>query len=319
MESAEGFTVHSAMCYSMTTSSGDVPFAIDGQTLSHVEEASESVGGPISVEMVLLITGLAVVAVGVLGILTYLYSAREDVAQEIEEVAAERDAFLAFTDRIEGIPVDRTASAVATPHSIQTLDSGGPPVDDIASAFEETVMSLPHYADTYGEDPISQMAIELDADLVASLNRPGTLSETAKEGLRQQAADAASKREDLLAILEEEHDELEAAEADVDSILAVLRRMNDRHLSETPYSALGEHHEELGTLRERVNGLVEDRQRTIHKHIRTLTWNREDVTLQEYLYGEGDTTYPVLTTATRLDRLIGRARARVRRALWTRS
>lgn len=303
----------------MTTASGEVPFAIDGQTLSSVEKASETVGGPVSVETILLVAGLAVVAVGVLGVLSYLYAARDEVDREIEEVEAERNAFLAFAERIEGIPIEQSAGAVATaPQSIQTLDSGGPPVAEVADAFEETVMALPHYADTYGNDVRSQMAIELDADLVAGLHHPGSMSEPAKEGLHQQAMEAASKREDLLDVLREEREALGESQTRVEDAVSDLRALNAKSLSEMTYDELAASHAELNHVGERLRSIADDRQRRIHGHIRTMTWNREEVSLQEYLYGEEGTTYPVLSTVARLDRLIERAQSRVRRALSSR-
>lgn len=302
----------------MTSPSGDVPFAIDGQTLSSVERASESVGGPLQLESILLVAGLAVVAVGVLGVLTYLYTARNTVDREIEEVSAERQAFEAFASRIEGMPVEQTAGAMATPQTIQTYDTGPPPVQKVAKAFEETVMSLPHYRDTYGDDVLDQMAVELDADMVASLNRPGSMSDRLKQGLQQQARDAAAKRADLLAILAEERESLEASETTLGSVVGDLESMNERPLSSRSYSELQDSYGRLGTLAARVGQVSRERQHAIHEHTRTLTWNREAVTLQEYLYGETSPTYPVLDATARLDRLLERARSRVSTALWSR-
>jgi len=302
----------------MTTRSGDVPFAIDGQALSSVEQASESVGGPIQPETVLLIVGLAVVAVGVLGVLTYLYAARETLDREIEEIEAERRAFLAFAERVEGIPVQQSSAAMATPQTIQTFENTNPPVADVATAFEETVMSLPHYRETYGGGAFDQMAIEFDADLVASLHRPGSMSDTVKRGLTQHATDAAAKREDLLDILAEERQAVDEAESRFEPVLADIEAMNDRPLPERSYAELQDYYARLGELRTRIGEISRDRQRVIQTHKRTLTWNREAVTLQEYLYGGSSPTYPVLDTVTRLDRLIEDARARVSRALWSR-
>lgn len=301
----------------MANPSGSVPFAIDGQSLSSVEEASNSVGGPLGIETLLLIIGLAVVAVGVLGILTYLYSARETVDSEIKEVEAERRAFLAFAKRIEGMPVEHTSAAMATPQSIQTFDSGGPPVHEVADAFEETVMALPHYERTYGDDVLAQMATELDPELVASLQR-GSLSETAKQGLYHRATDAASKRSDLITTLETEREALEEAERGLGDIVADLRSMNEQPLGRVPYSDLGAYHSRLGDLQTQVGTVLTDRQRRIQAHKRRLRQDHDAVTLQEYLYNGDGPTYPVLDTGTRLDRLIAGAQKRVRRALWSR-
>lgn len=302
----------------MATPSGSVPFAIDGQSLSSVEAASKSVGGPLGLETILLVAGLAVVAIGVLGILTYLYSARETVDREIEEVEAERRAFLAFAERIEGMPVEQTASAVATPQSIQTFDTGGPPVHQVADAFEETVMALSHYERTYGDDVLAQMATELDPELVASLQR-GSLSETAKQGVYHHAMDAAAKRSDLLRTLEAEREALEEAEGDLGAIVSDLQTMNDRPLDAVPYRTLQETHGALDDLGERVERLLADRQHRIQEHKRQLRQEHDAVTLQEYLYNGDGPTYPVLETGTRLDRLIESAQRRVSRALWSRA
>lgn len=303
----------------MANPSGGVPFAIDGQTMSSVESASDSVGGALPVETILLVAGLAVVAVGVLGFLTYLYTAKNTVDREISEVTAEREAFMAFADRVEEMPVEQPAGAMATPQTIQTFDTGPPPVQKVASAFEETVMALPHYRETYGADVFDQMAIEFDADLVASLNQPGSLSDPVKQGLKRQATEAAARRSDLLTTLEEEREMLGDAESDFESVLGELQSMNETPLSSRSYDDLRGSFGKLGELGDRVSGIAQHRQAVIHEHTRRLTLNREAVTLQEYLYGDSSPTYPVLDGTVRLEELIDRARSRVSRALWTRA
>ena len=302
----------------MANPSGSVPFAIDGKSLSSVGEGSKSAGGPLGIETLVLIVGLAVVVVGVLGILSYLYSARETVDREIKEVEAERRAFLAFAKRIEGMPVEQTQGAVATPQSIQTFDGGGPPVHQVADAFEETVMALPHYERTYGDDVLAQMATELDPELVASLQR-GSLSETAKQGVFHHAKEAATKRSDLLVTLESEREALDDAEGDLEGVLSELRSMNQQPLGQIPYGQLGAYHDRLESLRGHVETLIADRQERIQDHKRQLRLGHDAVTLQEYLYNGDGPTYPVLEAETRLERLIGRAQQRVRRAIWSRA
>ena len=302
----------------MANPSGDVPFAIDGETISSVERASSSIGG-LGLETVLLLTFLAVVVVGVLGILTYLYSARDVLENEIEEVEAEEAAFLAFAERIEGMPVERTATAMATPQSIQTFESGGLPAEKVTTAFEETVMALPHYEKTYGDDVLAQMGTELDADLIASLHHQGTLSPAMKRGLHQRAREAADKRTDLLEVLETERATLDESESTLTDVVGQLQRMNERRLSDHSYDSLIGSYDRLRSLQSDVEELVERRQESIQGTTRTLLWSGEDVTLQEYLYGDTAHTYPVLYTAARIDRLITRAQSRVRRALWSRA
>ena len=302
----------------MANPSGDVPFAIDGKTISSVERASSSVGG-IGLEWILLIAFLAMVLVGVLGILTYLYSARDVLETEIAEVEAEKRAFLAFADRIESLSTERTATAMATPQSVQTFEPNGPPVRDVARAFEETVMAVPHYEETYGDDVVAEMEAELDGTLVSSLHRQGELSPAMKQGLRQQAMEAADKRRNLLSSLSEEREVLEASESTLADAVANVQRMNERTLGDRPYEDLIENHERLEQLRGDIGELIETRQKMIHSTRRTLQWQNEGVTLQEYLYTDLGTTYPVLQAATRLDRLISRAQSRVRRALWSRA
>lgn len=304
----------------MTATNGEVPFAVDGQSLSAVEQASESVGGPLTLETVLLVMGLAVVIVGVMGLLSYLYSARTEVEREIREVEAEQEAFLAFAERIEGLSVDRSpGTAMATPQTVQTFDSTGPPVVEVADAFSETVMAVPHYEETYGSDVVTQMASELDADLVESLQGRGTMSEPVKQGLAQRAKAAARKRGDLLEALKAERKALAEQESSLESVKDGLRNMNDRPLGELEYDKLRERYDRLDELEERLETALRRRQRTIHAVVRTDRIADGPVTLQEYLYDGSGPRYPVLDAGTRLDRLIGTARRRLRKALWSKA
>lgn len=295
----------------MTTSGGSVPFAIDKSSVSPVTDAVSGVGSIALGELVLLTFLLAVVVVGVAGVVTYLTGARDRIERELAEVAAEQAAYRTFAYEVANLSVQQTTATATTPQSLRSVDSGGTSIDAVKSSFERTVMDVDHYDDIYGEPWLVHLASEFNENLAVRLQGGGRLNEPLKQALRQQALEAADRREDLIQVLTSEQSAVDEATETVEEIETSLDEVADVLVDDRSFDDLADAYEDLETVRERTNRLVHRRQRQIHRESRSGLWGATDVTLQEYVYGPASKTYPVLAAGLELSDAIERARHRL--------
>ncbi|MFB6125356.1 MAG: hypothetical protein ABEJ59_05295 [Halanaeroarchaeum sp.] len=297
----------------MAMTSGSVPFAIDGPSLSPVHDAVAS--GPSAIELVALAVGLAMVLVGVAGVLAYVRDADARIERELRELAAERDAYREFAERVSALRVTQGTTAMATPQTVQTAHEPGPPVEAVESAFEETVMAVDHYERTYGEPWLAHLQAELAPEIAATLAETAVVNAPLKRALEQRALEAAGKRDDLLALLSTERAAVADAEDSLATIQKRLEALDDGPLSERSFDDLAGTHDALDDLSTDVQEVASRRQRQIHRETRSGRFDAENLTVQEYLYGSLPAAYPVLDATVQLADRIDAAKRRVRTAL----
>jgi hypothetical protein len=209
------------------------------------------------------------------------------VAAELEEVDAEREAFEAFEDRVAG--VDTVSMSRSTPQSQRPgfVQSRPRCAERVRNAFRETVMSVDHYDDLYGETLEEHFAAELSPDLLAGL-REGAGSQFTdlyKRTLLGAVSAAVEQREAFCDILENERASLETCAAELDALV------DDLDGTRVPAHVRVEFAETLDDVARR-------RQETFAG--RTSSPRTDGHDLCGYLYADCEWTYPVLTSVTRL-------------------
>ena len=298
----------------MTTTGNSVPFAVDGSSLSPVNDAVASSGSLPAAELAVLAFAFALVLVGVGSVLARVQRADERIEHELVELRAERDAFHEFADAVGNLRVGR-ATAMTTPQTVHAVDDRGPPVAEIEDAFAATVMAVDHYEETYDEPWLAHLAGELDDELAVRLSRGGTVNAPLKRALRQHALEAARKRDRLVDVLTDERESLTESAETIERVDRRLESMDDRPLTERSFDELSATYDRLGTFLDTLDELAARRQRQIRRETRTGTVCDGSMHLQSYLYGEPPERYPVLSSVAALTGRIETARDRALAAL----
>ncbi len=227
-----------------------------------------------------------------------LDEAAHAIRRERRRLVDERRAFEEFAKRVRGFDAERPQ-----PTGDRTLlhrQSGG--LDAVRDAYEETVMSVPHYRDEYGEPYAVNVAGELSRELAAALESDGQFHSPLKRKLLQATGQAIASRERLIGVVDAEAEALESTGDDVAALAGDVASLGDQPLANLEFNALRLTRERLRDVRDRCDDLAADRQSTLQDRRRTLPVEIDD--LGEYLYADCETTYPLLGAFADLRRRI---------------
>jgi hypothetical protein len=233
-------------------------------------------------------------------LLVPIETAMDHVVDERAEVAAERDAFATFAERVEACPT-RSPSSVgpgSMPPAIAIRSDDAPDhAACLRRAYRETVMAVDHY----DEPLVVNAAAELGPDIATALDGGVPIPSAFKRTLHDAVTDARTEREQFDAILQREHESLANARADLDDVVTALSRHGTSSPDAPHPTDGGSPPTPVTELVHRCERVCEDRQAVIQ---RQLTLRRVDGTLYDYLYEEQSWTYPVLSVvATLVDEL----------------
>ena len=270
---------------------------------------------PLSPALVLLSTGLLTVLLAVT--LVQLRKAHSILAEERERTESERDAFAAFARRIASIdtsprPAATGASGGVTPLAVSGSDDR---LGEVKESYRETVMSMAHYDEEYGETLKRNMSGEFGEDVAVAVCEGSMFTPQLQQALIDQSQLARDRRDRFLDRLGRETDEVSTAQQTADRIESSLEALNERSLHDRSYSELIELWDTLGQFRSDVESLMRDRQQALQRNGNPLD---PEKAIQPYLYRSLDVTYPVLDTGISLVEEIRQARRRVLRALMSR-
>jgi hypothetical protein len=174
----------------------------------------------------------------------------------------------------------------------------------VVTAYEETVMSVPHYNTVYGDSPAASLAAEFGTEVAAGLDSGFT--PPLKGALLDATRQAIEQRETFDGTLAAELDSLTAARESLSEIDSVLESVVAREREST--TATGTE-ATLTRQEERCEEVAAARQRLRRDRLLPEYVDADD--LCSYLYREYDWTYPVLSAVAALRERIDTIRERV--------
>lgn len=226
----------------------------------------------------------------------------------------EREAFETFSARVERLTPD---AAVRTPErtlspGIDTVSPGGA-LPAVRAAYAETVMTVPHYREEYGDTLPESMAVEFGREVARGVVASDGLSPGLHETLVAAADLARAERVQFVERLDAETDSVSNTGEAARRLFCDLRTLDETPLPQLSFDELCDLDRAVADLEHRCDRLVTDRQSAI----RPVGPGTDDVRLQEYLYQHENHRYPVLASLADLGSVLAGARRRVRRQLTT--
>lgn len=271
--------------------------------------------GGIDVTTIALLLLTGVLALLVLAAIVHVHEATSLVEEERARLAAERDAFDAFSRRLASVEVSEVTTTVAASGGL-AVETSTMPDDRLArvkDAYRDTVMSVPHYEEDYGESLAENLAAEFGDGLAFAVVDGRQLTPPLKSALLAASDEASRERTAFLSTLEAEAEALAEAATAIGKIDDEVESIADAPPTERSYEELVAEWTRLGALGDRCRELLRSRQEEIRS---TSTATKPDgLELHDYLYDELPVSHPVLADLASLADAIGSLRSQLLRSL----
>lgn len=204
------------------------------------------------------------------------------VTREETFVQEEREAFEEFREAVKLSGTSQPDDAVEQSET-----------DTLLTTYRQTVMSTPDYDLSYGDSLQESVRQEFPRDVANPLLSNRRFIQRLKSRTLVATATAIERRTDALHTLQAERKSLESAAATIDAIEEELKRIPRYRAAEASIDTLIE-------TRRRYEELVAECERAIFRRQQQIQqrYPERDFTLNEYLYEELSTTYPVLSVMT---------------------
>jgi len=236
---------------------------------------------------------------------------------ERRKTVDEREAFDSFSRRVRSIPPERprhritpSAEAQVTVHSPSTTG-----LTAVREAFEETVMSTPHYGDEYEESYAESIAGEFNVELAATLTGTVGFDQACKRTLLSSIDRAVEIRTALLETLNREAATLDDARETLEATADELDGIDPTALERLGFGALEGQLARLDVLERRCDELTDKRQEILGTHRQSMTSGGNGVDTPTYLYQSLQVDYPVLWSIGACCDRIESVRRRLQRAI----
>lgn len=229
-------------------------------------------------------------------------SAREIVETDQEWTLDERDAFASFADRIDELDIDvvdpstdgfqqpSTQLLIAPPHASNTATS----LEEICDVYRETVLSVDHYTDLYGDTVEESLAQEFGPEIATTVITSDQLTPQLRDQFIDCSQQARESRQSLLQGLRNEYTALETADEKLTRLGAGLDGIVGTHSFDNwTETELADIDERLRSRKQECEQLLADRQATLSEQ-RVPSTHRIDHEFSEYLYESLSVTYPVV-------------------------
>lgn len=224
--------------------------------------------------------------------LTLLRTALEAVDWEQSMLEQECRSFQTFREAVRLATAERPD------------DGRSPRTAELQETYRESVMSTADFQETYGESLEESLAHELSPAAAGPMVEAAPFTHRLKRELLVQTSHAIDRRERYDAQLEAEAKSLRSALSELRDIDETVADLPDCTVRRGYMDTLIETWQTYDGLEDRCQTLLKRRQEQLDTSDRALHVPDSAHALNEYLYGDLETTYPVLSAiASMLDRI----------------
>lgn len=226
----------------------------------------------------------------------YFDEVLDTIEAERAILTAERDAFEGFLDTVRSITPQSASGQSVRP--IHTRSGSNDPFQSLRTAYESTVMAVPHYDDEYGESYEENIRAEYGPDIATLLITGHVFERHHKQAVTVATEDVIEQRRRLLDALDEEQQSIERFREPLESVTDTIESLETGTLTSNSPKLLDGYRRRLDVLESRCHDLVERRQSEIVDDRRALSLSINCPDIPSYLYTELPVTYPVIAPLT---------------------
>ncbi|WP_426963140.1 DUF7260 family protein [Haloparvum alkalitolerans] len=240
-------------------------------------------------------------------------AASDALRVERRKIVDEREAFAAFRDRLERIAAE--AVPARGPPLRSRVDPAGRGLRAVKAAYEETVMSVPHFAADYDETYEASVEAEFGADLALILTGQSAFDDRSRRTLIDRTETAIEERSVFLDTLDAEAESLEHGASVVAALREAVADLTDGRHADRDFGALDARRAQVPVLRRKCDALAARRQADLREQRRRMRLPSSFPNVPAYLYAGLDDRYPVLAAVGELGSRLDEARRDLERAL----
>jgi hypothetical protein len=178
---------------------------------------------------------------------------------------------------------------------VRSVSSAG--LDEVRDAYEETVMSVPHYEAMYNEPYATNLKQELGPDVATALTEGQSFDQRYKQAVLASVRNAVERRSNLIDAYDQEESSLNRFADDLGAVVTELAELDRETFANLGFGALEARYSRLDVLRSKTTTAIEDRQTGLVSQRRSLQMTISDPDIPSCTYGDLDRTYPVIATA----------------------
>lgn len=240
-----------------------------------------------------------------------LERARRALRRERRRTADEVQALRRLEGRVRDIDPETAAHTAGTAAGTTVVGRDADGLDAVRTAYEETVMSVPHYDEEYDDTYVESVAAEFSTDLAAALTDGTRFNAPCKRTLLSAIDAGRSARARLLELLSAEADSLAAAADTLTPLSAELADLEGRAVVTAPHGMLDAYGARLSVLERKCETVADDRQATLFEQRRTGGLPVDEPDLPQYVYQPCSFDYPVMASVADCTAAVDRIRAAV--------
>ena len=210
------------------------------------------------------------------------------VGKEQSHLHKECSMFKEFRDEVR----------LSTPNP-STCSGGSKPAQQILNKYQETVMSLPDHNEAYNETLEENLREEFPPSIADLLILNNPFSSRDKRNFLLEINSSIQARREFDQQLEQEKKSLQAAGTELERIRTELKALSESTIEEQHLENLLDKHETYSALERDCVVLLETRQRNSGDSNRGKATKSMSHELNEYLYNDLETQYPILATGIR--------------------
>lgn len=222
-----------------------------------------------------------------------LRKAISQIDRECSYLRAEQSSFREFRETVSLAQPDRKCD-----------DGASETMEKLREAYRKEVMEPLDHEVVYGDTLVESLEQELSPTLADALLSNEPFTQRRKRDLLVACTAAIERRDRFSSELDDERNTLETVADELAEIEATIDKLPECTPKRQPLEKLLVVWEVYDTLEERCAQLLEGRQRQLEGTDRSIRRIGEKHALNDYLYGELDTSFPILSAlASTLERI----------------
>ena len=242
-------------------------------------------------------------------------AARRALRVERRKIVDEREAFEAFRDRLGRIAAE--AAPASGPPLRYRADPAGRGLRAVKTAYEETVMSVPHFVDDYDETYEASVEAEFGADLAVVLTGESAFDDRYRRTLIDRTETAIEEREVFLETLDAEAESLARGESGLADLREAVGELAAGSHADRDFGALDARRAQVPVLRRKCDAVAARRQADLRAQRRRMRLPSSFPNVPAYLYAGLDDRYPILAAVGALGARLDEIKGDIERAMAT--